>query len=168
MIRKDHSAKIAMLIQALLFGIWHIVTPLHNLIDGDLKQLQIYRITLTAKHKRRDRLMSRRSSFHRSRSCFRVGCSLPFSSPREPARPLLLNPLDFPFVPGVGQLVHVGQGIQPFCLLPCQDQISEEALALALRDPVRSPPLLDRIILPPRSAAGAGKGKSSPDGTDSR
>lgn len=35
-IRKDNSAKIAMLIQALLFGIWHIVTPLHNLIDGDL------------------------------------------------------------------------------------------------------------------------------------
>ena len=32
----DHPAKTAMLIQALLFGIWHIVTPLHNLIDGDL------------------------------------------------------------------------------------------------------------------------------------
>ena len=35
-IRTDHPAKTAMLIQALLFGIWHIVTPLHNLIDGDL------------------------------------------------------------------------------------------------------------------------------------
>lgn len=22
--------------QALLFGVWHIVTPLHNLIDGDI------------------------------------------------------------------------------------------------------------------------------------
>ncbi len=31
----DHPAKTAMLIQALLFGIWHVVTPLHNLIDGD-------------------------------------------------------------------------------------------------------------------------------------
>lgn len=35
-IRTDHSGKSAMLIQALLFGIWHVVTPLHNLIDGDL------------------------------------------------------------------------------------------------------------------------------------
>ena len=32
----DHPAKTAMLIQALLFGIWHVVTPLHNLINGDL------------------------------------------------------------------------------------------------------------------------------------
>ena len=35
-IRTDHSAKAALLIQALLFGIWHAVTPLHNLIDGDI------------------------------------------------------------------------------------------------------------------------------------
>lgn len=35
-IRTDHSMKTALLIQALLFGIWHIVTPLHNLIDGDM------------------------------------------------------------------------------------------------------------------------------------
>ena len=35
-IKTDHSAKAAVLIQALLFGIWHIVTPLHNWIDGDL------------------------------------------------------------------------------------------------------------------------------------
>ena len=35
-IRTDHTAKAALLIQALLFGLWHIVTPLHNLIDGDL------------------------------------------------------------------------------------------------------------------------------------
>lgn len=35
-LKKDHSAKAAMLIQALLFGIWHIVTPFHNWIDGDL------------------------------------------------------------------------------------------------------------------------------------
>lgn len=35
-IRTDHSTKAAVLIQALLFGIWHVVTPLHNLIDGDI------------------------------------------------------------------------------------------------------------------------------------
>ena len=35
-IKTDHSEKTAMLIQALLFGIWHIVTPLHNLFDGDI------------------------------------------------------------------------------------------------------------------------------------
>ncbi len=32
----DHSAKYALLFQAFLFGVWHIVTPLHNLIDGDI------------------------------------------------------------------------------------------------------------------------------------
>lgn len=32
----DHSAKFALLFQAFLFGVWHIVTPLHNLIDGDI------------------------------------------------------------------------------------------------------------------------------------
>lgn len=31
-----HAMKTAVLFQALLFGVWHIVTPLHNLIDGDL------------------------------------------------------------------------------------------------------------------------------------
>lgn len=31
-----HSMRFALLFQALLFGIWHIVTPLHNLIDGDI------------------------------------------------------------------------------------------------------------------------------------
>ena len=35
-IRTDHSMKTALLIQSLLFGIWHVVTPLHNLIDGDI------------------------------------------------------------------------------------------------------------------------------------
>ena len=35
-INTDHSRKAAVLIQALLFGVWHIVTPLHNLIDGDM------------------------------------------------------------------------------------------------------------------------------------
>ena len=35
-IRTDHPAKTAVLIQALLFGIWHVITPLHNLIDGDI------------------------------------------------------------------------------------------------------------------------------------
>ena len=28
--------KTALFFQALLFGIWHVVTPLHNLIDGDI------------------------------------------------------------------------------------------------------------------------------------
>ena len=32
----DHSPKYALLFQAFLFGVWHIVTPLHNLIDGDI------------------------------------------------------------------------------------------------------------------------------------
>jgi membrane protease YdiL (CAAX protease family) len=32
----NHSDKFALLFQAFLFGIWHIVTPLHNLIDGDI------------------------------------------------------------------------------------------------------------------------------------
>ena len=32
----DHSPKYSLLFQALLFGVWHIVTPLHNLIDGDI------------------------------------------------------------------------------------------------------------------------------------
>ena len=32
----DHSFRFALLFQALLFGVWHIVTPLHNLIDGDI------------------------------------------------------------------------------------------------------------------------------------
>lgn len=32
----DHAPRTALLFQALLFGVWHIVTPLHNLIDGDM------------------------------------------------------------------------------------------------------------------------------------
>lgn len=32
----DHSSKYALFFQAFLFGVWHIVTPLHNLIDGDI------------------------------------------------------------------------------------------------------------------------------------
>ncbi|MCR4657240.1 MAG: CPBP family intramembrane metalloprotease [Lachnospiraceae bacterium] len=32
----DHSREYALLFQAFLFGVWHIVTPLHNLIDGDI------------------------------------------------------------------------------------------------------------------------------------
>lgn len=34
--KTKHSLKTALVIQALLFGIWHIVTPLHNWIDGDI------------------------------------------------------------------------------------------------------------------------------------
>ena len=36
LVRTDHAARAALLIQALLFGIWHVITPLHNLIDGDI------------------------------------------------------------------------------------------------------------------------------------
>ena len=36
LVETDHSAGYALLFQAFLFGIWHIVTPLHNLIDGDI------------------------------------------------------------------------------------------------------------------------------------
>ena len=35
-VETDHSMRSALLFQAILFGIWHIVTPLHNLIDGDI------------------------------------------------------------------------------------------------------------------------------------
>ena len=36
LLKTDRPMKAAILIQALMFGIWHIVTPLHNLIDGDI------------------------------------------------------------------------------------------------------------------------------------
>ena len=36
LVKTNHSAKCACLIQAVLFGVWHMVTPLHNLIDGDI------------------------------------------------------------------------------------------------------------------------------------
>ncbi len=36
LVHTDHSFRYALFFQALLFGIWHIVTPLHNLIDGDI------------------------------------------------------------------------------------------------------------------------------------
>ena len=36
LVKKDHSRRYAMLFQTILFGVWHIVTPLHNLIDGDI------------------------------------------------------------------------------------------------------------------------------------
>ncbi len=32
----DHSPKYALMFQAFIFGVWHIVTPLHNLVDGDI------------------------------------------------------------------------------------------------------------------------------------
>lgn len=35
-LKTDRSERFAILFQAFLFGIWHVVTPLHNLIDGDL------------------------------------------------------------------------------------------------------------------------------------
>ncbi|MGN0346390.1 MAG: lysostaphin resistance A-like protein [Lachnospiraceae bacterium] len=36
LVSADHTKKTALLFQAFLFGVWHIVTPLHNLADGDL------------------------------------------------------------------------------------------------------------------------------------
>lgn len=35
-LKRDHSDRIALLLPSFLFGIWHIVTPLHNLVDGDI------------------------------------------------------------------------------------------------------------------------------------
>ena len=35
-VKIDHSPSFALLFQAFLFGLWHIVTPIHNLIDGDI------------------------------------------------------------------------------------------------------------------------------------
>lgn len=35
-VRTNYSMKTAILFQAFLFGIWHVITPLHNLIDGNL------------------------------------------------------------------------------------------------------------------------------------
>lgn len=32
----NHSLKLAILFQAFLFGVWHIVTPMHNLVDGSI------------------------------------------------------------------------------------------------------------------------------------
>ncbi|MBO4914393.1 MAG: CPBP family intramembrane metalloprotease [Oscillospiraceae bacterium] len=36
LLKTDRSVRAAVLIQALLFGVWHVVTPLHNLVDGEL------------------------------------------------------------------------------------------------------------------------------------
>lgn len=38
-VETDHSMKTALLVQAVLFGVWHIVTPLHNLIASDIDVL---------------------------------------------------------------------------------------------------------------------------------
>lgn len=38
-VETDHSMRFALLFQAILFGIWHIITPLHNLIDGDINMV---------------------------------------------------------------------------------------------------------------------------------
>ncbi|MCR4924860.1 MAG: CPBP family intramembrane metalloprotease, partial [Clostridiales bacterium] len=35
-VKTNHSMKFSLIFQALLFGVWHIVTPLHNFIDGDI------------------------------------------------------------------------------------------------------------------------------------
>ena len=36
LLKTERSARFSILFQAFLFGIWHVVTPLHNFIDGDL------------------------------------------------------------------------------------------------------------------------------------
>jgi len=36
---KEHSSKIAILVSSLLFGVWHLVTPFKNLLDGDMNVL---------------------------------------------------------------------------------------------------------------------------------
>ena len=45
-LRTDHASKTAMLLQAFLFGIWHVVTPLHNLIDGDIGLLSFFALSV--------------------------------------------------------------------------------------------------------------------------
>lgn len=35
-VKTNYSMKTAILFQSFLFGIWHVITPLHNLIDGNL------------------------------------------------------------------------------------------------------------------------------------
>ena len=45
-LRTDHSSKTAMFLQAFLFGIWHVVTPLHNLIDGDIGVLSFFALSV--------------------------------------------------------------------------------------------------------------------------
>lgn len=44
--RTDHSERFAILFQALLFGIWHIAEPLHNLIDGDIDMASFLGLSL--------------------------------------------------------------------------------------------------------------------------
>ena len=45
-LRRDHAPKTAMLLQAFLFGIWHVVTPLHNLIDGDIDVFSFFALSV--------------------------------------------------------------------------------------------------------------------------
>ena len=42
----DHPFRFALLFQALLFGVWHIITPLHNLIDGDINLLSFIGLSI--------------------------------------------------------------------------------------------------------------------------
>ena len=35
-VNKEHSKKTALYVAALLFGLWHLVTPLRSLLDGDM------------------------------------------------------------------------------------------------------------------------------------
>ena len=42
LVETDHKVGYALLFQAVLFGVWHIVTPLHNLIDGDISLLSFF------------------------------------------------------------------------------------------------------------------------------
>ncbi len=45
-VKMDHSRNYALLFQAFLFGIWHIVTPLHHLIDGDIHAAAFFGLSI--------------------------------------------------------------------------------------------------------------------------
>lgn len=46
LINTRYSLKTALFIQALLFGIWHIVTPLHNWIDGEISGMEFVSLSI--------------------------------------------------------------------------------------------------------------------------
>ena len=43
---EQHSPRFALLFQALLFGLWHLVTPLRNLLDGDMDVMSFVALSI--------------------------------------------------------------------------------------------------------------------------
>ena len=46
LVEERHSARFALLFQALLFGLWHLVTPLRNLLDGDMDVMSFVALSI--------------------------------------------------------------------------------------------------------------------------